>query len=198
MHRLFQSPQSGICFCEQEAFHAVEVKRQSPFNPLNLGSASARTVCRGIPAAEEATLSIPSIWDLLLRAVAAGPGTRTAAGTFNPLNLGSASASFGAWARCLLGRSPFNPLNLGSASARGINSNFHPSSVWTFNPLNLGSASARRARRRLSSRMTMSFNPLNLGSASASGYNRLMCALHLGPFNPLNLGSASARSACVH
>ena len=66
-HNTFQSPQSGICFCE-----ALEPQRRSPpvqqtFNPLNLGSASA-SHSDGIQGEPRGTtLSIPSIWDLLLR-----------------------------------------------------------------------------------------------------------------------------------
>ena len=88
---IFQSPQSGICFCERGTQstsahrHCLSIPSiwdlllradmttrplgtQASFNPLNLGSASARSPVRPEGRTVGWSLSIPSIWDLLLRA----------------------------------------------------------------------------------------------------------------------------------
>ena len=85
----FQSPQSGICFCER-----VRCRRgddhgafQSPQSGICFCEA-----CGFVRPDQSPVLSIPSIWDLLLREQQ-GQGSQQQTGAFNPLNLGSASAS---------------------------------------------------------------------------------------------------------
>ena len=142
--RNFQSPQSGICFCEGRRRRLRQTMMCTSFNPLNLGSASARKTpvmgrhmrsgcpfnplnlgsasARRSPRATWTCwmhLSIPSIWDLLLRAPRPPTMRSCRWWPFNPLNLGSASARASWTGSSTVRTVPFNPLNLGSASARG-------------------------------------------------------------------------------
>ena len=114
----FQSPQSGIFFCNRDQGDMDPTGRELGFNPLNLGSSFAtgldtrvelNTGTRFNPlnlgssfATSSSSLcffcfyqivSIPSIWDLLLQLPSVVESPSGSFFRFNPLNLGSSFAT---------------------------------------------------------------------------------------------------------